>query len=177
VQLVGASQSEDIVIANGEPVRRSIVAPAWAKQIVVEAQLTPGVWDQLTDFAITVYDPGGAQIENGAMNYPFHRVSADLPADRAAGYTPVIELFPAFANPVPPTATPVTLRVRFEGEPRVIVAPAALQLRAGAGTIVPLPGMVPFDMPAGWQPVLRILEGAEHDAQRVSQTIAMPATR
>ena len=43
--------------ANGAPMRRPFAAPAWATKIVVEAEVTPGIWDQVTDFAITVYDP------------------------------------------------------------------------------------------------------------------------
>ncbi len=173
VELVGASKSEDVTIENGATLRRAVAVPAWAKKMVVEVEVAPETWDQVTDFAITIYDSLGVQIANGAMNYPFHRVSADsLQADRPAGYTATVELFPGFANPVPPARIAARLRIRFEGEPRVVVAPSPLRLRSG-GEILPLPLIVPFEAEPGWQPLLRVRAGG--DPGGMTQLIALPA--
>lgn len=177
VELVGAETSEDLVIEHGAPIRRPYAVPAWATKMIVEVEVTPETWDQLTDFAITMFDSAGAQIENGAMNYPFRRVTADLPKDRAGRFMATVDLFPAFGAPVPPASVPAKLRVRFEGEPRVVVARAPLQLRAGAGTVLPLPGLTLFEAAPGWQPVARVRMGGEHDPFAVSHTIAFPAGR
>ncbi|MFI5280826.1 MAG: S8 family serine peptidase, partial [Gemmatimonadales bacterium] len=133
VDLVGAARSIDVVIENSGPWRLDVPAPAWAKKIVVELEVAPEVWDQVTDFSIAVYDSAGAQLGVGAMNYPYHRVSAELPSDRPDNYRTVVELSPGFARPVAPPRTEGRLRVRLEGDPRRLASVPAL--RRGAGRI------------------------------------------
>lgn len=177
VDLIGAARSEDITIENGAAVRRPLVVPEWATTLVVEVEVAPETWDQLTDFAITAFDSAGAQLGNAAMTYPVFRLAVNLPEDRPARFTTTIDLFPAFADPAPPARVAAHVRMRFEGAPRQVIAPAPLRLRAGGGTILPLPGMTPFDAPSGWQPVVRVRAGAGRDPFASTQLVTMPAGR
>jgi subtilisin family serine protease len=172
VDLVGAARSFSPVIENSGPWRLEVPVPSWAKKIVVELEVAPEVWDQVTDFSIAVYDSAGAQLGVGAMNYPYHRVSADLPADRPAGYRAVVELAPGFARPVPPARTEGRLRVRLEGDARRLAAVPAL--RRGAGR-VRVKAFTPLAAPASWQPLLRFRAGAgELDQTATTQLFTLP---
>ncbi len=170
VVAIGAARSEDVTIENGAPIRRTIVVPDWAKEIVVEAEMTAEQWDLFTDFALTVYDTAGAQLGNGDMNYPFHRMDADLPEHRAAGYRVVVELFPSFANAASIPRVPMHLRIRLEGDSTVIV-PATPQHLGPTGVTIPVPAQ---QAPPGWQRLVRLRAGADADEGAMTQVITLP---
>ncbi|MBI1723919.1 MAG: S8 family serine peptidase, partial [Gemmatimonadetes bacterium] len=75
---IGVTAAWTAFIDRGGLYRRDLEAPAWATRMIVEVELAPELWNQVTDFAITVFDRDGAQLGNGAMNYVYHRVKADL---------------------------------------------------------------------------------------------------
>jgi subtilisin family serine protease len=173
VSLIGVAKSEELAIENGAPVRRTVSVPEWATRIVVDVEVTPEIWTTLTDFGVTVYDSAGAQLGNGPMNYPTLRLTASLPEHRAANYSATVELFPAFANPVPPARVPVKMRIRLEADARAIVAPSAMHLgRTAASIAVP-----PQQAPAGWQPLVSLRAGADGDEGAMTQIIMLPAGR
>jgi tripeptidyl-peptidase-2 len=156
-------------IEHGAPYRRVLDAPAWATGIVVEVQLTPEEWNTVTDFGIVLYDASGAQLGQGAMNYDFHRVRADLPAKRAAGFPVTVELFPAFAHPVPPAGFPAAVRVAFVGSPRPIElagahSPAAVALPAHGTAMVRIPAFPSLAPSAEWADLVKVtVTGQEGD--------------
>jgi hypothetical protein len=173
VELIGAAHTFSPTIENGGPWQTEVPVPAWAKRIVAEVEVAPEVWDQVTDFGIALYDSAGAQLGVGAMNYPYHRVSADLPHGRPSGYRAVVELSPGFARPVAPAGIAARVRVRFEGDARrLAVVPA---LRRGAGRIH-LKAFAPLPAPPSWQPLLRFRAGAgDTDRTATTRLFTLPA--
>jgi hypothetical protein len=168
-QQVGADTAWTETVVNALA-RRTFAVPAWAARMIAEVEVTPGIWDQVTDFAITIYDAEGAQLDKGAMNYPFHRLSADLPADRAAGYRATLELFPGFARPTP-TTIQARVKVRFEADSQAIVtrSPVAFRLQE-----VPLQIAQPLELPTGWRRVVRVMAGkSEHDPLAMTRLISV----
>jgi len=156
VQQVGADTAWTETVATAVD-RRDFVVPAWAARMVAEVAVTPETWDQLTDFAITMYDADGAQLGQGAMNYPFIRVSADLPATRTAGYRATLELFPAFARPTA-AAVQARVRVRFEADSQSVNVVSPLASRPAE---VPLAVAHPLEVAPGWRRVVRVIAGKD----------------
>jgi tripeptidyl-peptidase-2 len=158
---LGVTTGWAATIDSGTPYRRSFDAPAWATKVVVEVQLTPEDWNTVTDFGIVVYDSAGAQLGQGAMNYDFHRVTADLPAKRGAGYPLTVELFPAFARPAPPPRFPAVVRVAFVAAPRTIElagahSPAAIALPAHGTAVVRIPAFPSLAPATGWADLVKV---------------------
>jgi tripeptidyl-peptidase-2 len=143
-------------VERGAPYTRSFTAPEWATGIVVEVQLTPQFWNSVTDFGITLFDRDGAQIGQGAMNYDFHRVSADLPAHRSADYSATVELFPAFAHPQPPASFSARVRVAFVGAPRPLAVTTPLTLPAHGVAGVSIPSFASQAPDADWSDLVRV---------------------
>ena len=52
-----------------------------------------------------------------------------------------------------------------------------MAIRAGGGTIVPLPGLTPFDTPAGWKPLVRLEIGAPTKVGSMTQVMTLPVAR
>jgi subtilisin family serine protease len=175
LELIGAATTWEAAIENGGPWTRRVSVPAWAKKMFVEVEVTPDLWDAVTDFGITVFDPTGNSIGNGAMNYPYHRVAAELPQDRPAAYEARVELSPGFASPVAPPRSDARVRVRFEGDPRTLTTAPGLHLGVAQ---LPVPAFAPFDGPVGWQPLLRLrVGGGDHDQAAMTQLFTLPAPR
>lgn len=100
------------------PTRRTFAVPEWATMMVAEVEVTPELWNELTDFAITMFDSAGVRLGTGAMNYPTHRVAATIPGVHGAGYTATLDLFPAFARMTASPGAQARVRLRFEGAAR-----------------------------------------------------------
>jgi subtilisin family serine protease len=167
IEQVGAVRDTTVAILGADAALRvTTPVPGWANAFVLEVEVAPDVWNSVTDLALTVYDSSGAQLGNGAMNYPYHRVSADLPDRRPDGYAVTWELFPGFASPTPPARTEARVRLRFEGEP---AAPAQATM-AGGRLVLPAPRS-PLAAPVGWLPLHRIVVGTASDSALVSQLV------
>jgi subtilisin family serine protease len=175
LSLIGAATTWAAAIDSTALWRRDVVVPTWARRMIVEVEVAPEVWDQVTDFGITVYDSLGAQLGNGAMNYPYHRISVDLPADRAAGYRTTVELSPGFARPAAPSRTDARVRVRFEAEERSVWS----QSGAAPAAVVRVPAFAPFEAPDGFEPLLRlgVCPCPRDGAPAMTQLITLPPSR
>jgi hypothetical protein len=116
----------------------------------VDIDLSPSLWDELTDFSVTVYDSTGQQVPgaNEAVNYAFGRLSFALP-DSLAGGALTVEFYPAFAR-LPGHAWKGTARIRFLGPDEPIGEGGALSIVAGGRMIVPLPSTTPLPLPDGF---------------------------
>ena len=152
--------------------KRTFAVPEWAAKMVAEVEVAPELWDQVTDLAITMYDGEGARIGNGPMNYPFNRVTADLPENRAAGYQATLELFAGFALP---TARPfdARVRVRFEAKVDSTANASASASAAASRTVALTPGQ--FAVPPGWRRVVKVSVGATaNDPLATTRLVGLP---
>jgi tripeptidyl-peptidase II len=171
---IGVTTSFTATVERGAAWTRAFTPPEWARSIVVEVAVTPEQWNDVTDFAISVFDGTGLRLGGGAMNYAFHRVKVDLPERRAPGYQAVVELFPGFARPVPPEAFPAQVRVVFEGRPQPLGAPLNLPLRAGGSASYELPAFT-SQAGEGWHDWIRVRAASSADDWiAVLRAIAVP---
>ena len=159
----------EATIERGGPYSRTFAAPEWATGVVVEVQLTAEVWNAVTDFGVTLFDRDGAQLGRGPMNFDFDRVTVDLPPKRGPAFPVTVELFPAFAQPVPPAAVTAAVRVAFVGPASAIPlggadAPALVTVPAGGAREVPIPGFQRLAPSAEWRDLVRIrVSGGKDD--------------
>lgn len=161
-------------VERGAPYRRSLSAPEWASGAVVEVQLTPEFWNSVTDFGIVLYDSDGAQLGQGAMNYDFHRVTADLPAKRSATYPVTVELFPAFAHPQPPASFGATVRVAFVGPARSLATLLPLTIPAHGTAEVAIPPFTSLAPSPEWWDLVRVrAAGSSTDWISIERLVAV----
>ena len=150
--LVGAERLYTLA-GRGLPAETLLVrAPVWTKRAEVDVQLTPDLWDELTDFSVTVYDSSGQQVPgaNEAVNYAFGRVSFDLP-EKLAGQPLTVEFYPAFAK-LPGHAWRGTARIRFLGREKALGSERELSVVAGgrAAVALPVPPASALELPEGF---------------------------
>ena len=153
-RLVGAERTYAIS-ARGIPAESLLVRPPrWAKRMEVDLDLPPDLWDELTDFSLTVYDSTGQQIRGGnqPVNYAFGRLSLAL-TESTIGVPLTVELFPAFAR-LPGHAWRGTARIRFLGpdEPAGDRGPIAVVV--GGRVLVRLPTPPSLLVPEGFSPLI-----------------------
>ena len=149
-RLVGAERAF-AVNGRGQPAETlSVRAPAWGKRAVIDIELPPALWDELTDFSITVYDSTGQQVKGGnvAVNYAFGRLDFALP-DSVLGRALTIELYPAFAR-LPGHGWKGTARVRFLGPDEPIGEGGELSVVAGGRTLLRQPSGPGVPLPEGF---------------------------
>src|SRR5207247_2066724 len=80
-RLVGAERGYAIA-GRGQPAETlQVRAPRWAKRMEVDLALPPGLWDELTDFSVTVYDSTGQQIPGARVAERFRSVDRDARDD------------------------------------------------------------------------------------------------
>ncbi|MEX2155847.1 MAG: S8 family serine peptidase [Gemmatimonadales bacterium] len=149
-RLVGAERSW-AVAGRGQPAETLLVrAPTWAKRVEVDIDLPPNLWDELTDFSVTVYDSTEQQVPgaNEAVNYAFGRLSFVLP-DSLAGRPLTVELYPAFAR-LPGHPWRGRARVRFLGPDEPVGEGGELSVVAGGRAVVSLPAVPALELPEGF---------------------------
>jgi subtilisin family serine protease len=149
-RLVGAERRSAIA-GRGQPAESlQVRAPRWAKRMEVDVQLSPELWDELTDFTITVYDSTGQQIPGGNLpvNYAFGRLSVALP-DSLRTVPLTIELFPAFAR-LPGHGWNGSALVRFLGPDEPAGDGGSLAVVAGGRAVVRLPAPPTLPLPDGF---------------------------
>ncbi len=149
-RLVGAERTYAIA-GRGQPAETlQVRAPRWAKRMEVDLALPPGLWDELTDFSITVHDSSGQQIRGGnePVNYAFGRLSVAL-SDSLHGVPLTIEFYPAFAR-LPGHAWRADARIRFLGPDEPVGVGGTLAVVAGGRSVVRLPNAPVLEMPEGF---------------------------
>jgi len=149
-RLVGAERSYAIA-GRGQPAESvQVRAPRWAKRMEVDLELSPDLWDELTDLSVTVYDSTGQQVRGGnePVNYAFGRMRLAL-SDSLIGIPLAIEFYPAFAR-LPGHAWRGTVRVRFLGPDEPVGVGGSLSVVAGGRTVLRLPNPPSLDMPDGF---------------------------
>lgn len=70
--------------------------PQWAADAVFEVTVPTELWNRLTDFGVTFFDPTGRKVGESPLNYAYgrHRMVVD---SNLAGSEIAVELFPGFA--------------------------------------------------------------------------------
>jgi hypothetical protein len=116
----------------------------------VDLELSPDLWDELTDLSVTVYDSTGQQVRGGnePVNYAFGRMSLAL-SDSLIGIPLAIEFYPAFAR-LPGHAWRATARVRFLGPDEPVGEGGPLSVVAGGRAVLRLPNAPSLEMPDGF---------------------------
>jgi len=148
----------DIAVAGRglPPESVTVRVPAWAERMVVEVQLAPELWDELTDDAVTVFDSAGQQLNNAPLNYAIGRQDFKLPP--GLGGRPVtIELYPAFARLDAAHPWQAQVRVRFlAAQPAAIGGSQSLVVVAGGRSVAVAPQTQAFALPVGFTPFVEI---------------------
>ncbi len=144
--------------------------PVWAKRAEVDLQLAPELWDELTDFSMTVYDSTGQQIPGGneAVNYAFGRMTFPV-TDRLSGRFLTVEFFPAFAK-LPGHPWRGAVRIRFLGKEKALGDERDISVVSGgrAAVALPVPSASALDVPPGFGALLET---------RVTSSSGAPAVR
>src|SRR5213075_1950116 len=114
---------------------RSGRPPRWAKRMEVDVDVSPDLWDEMTDFSLTAYDSTGQQLRGGnqPMNYAFGRLGVTFP-DSLKGRPVVVELYPAFAR-LPGHSWKGRARIRFLGLDEPVGEPGELSVVAGGRAV------------------------------------------
>jgi hypothetical protein len=154
--LVGAERSYSLT-GRGLPAETLLVrVPAWAERAQVDIQLSPDLWDELTDFSLTAYDSAGQQLPgaNEAVNYAFGRLSFAVP-EKLAGQRLTVEFYPAFAK-LPGHLWQGTARIRFLGREKPVGNGSELSVVAGgrAAVALPLPPPSALQLPEGFDALI-----------------------
>jgi tripeptidyl-peptidase II len=153
-RLVGAERTF-AVSGRGLPAESiQVRAPRWARRMEVDLQLPPELWDEMTDFSVTVYDSTGQQLQGGnqPVNYAFGRMGLQL-TDGMTGIPLTIELYPAFAR-LPGHAWRGTARVHFLGPDEPAGDGGQLSVVAGGRTVVRLPTPPSLQLPDGFSALI-----------------------
>ena len=96
--LLGGGERVETVVAKSSAVRRiPFLAPAWARNVVVDVTMSREQWSRFTDFGVTLFDSLGRQLGKQPLNYAFGRLQAHLP-DGHPDMPVELGLFPGFAD-------------------------------------------------------------------------------
>jgi hypothetical protein len=152
--LVGAERGYTLS-GRGLPAETLLVrAPAWAKRAEVDVQLNADLWDELTDFSVTVYDSTGQHLPgaNEAVNYAFGRLSFEVP-EKLTGRPLTVEFYPAFAK-LPGHAWRGSARIRFIGREKALGDKDGTDLSVVSGgrsaVTLPVPPASALELPPGF---------------------------
>jgi hypothetical protein len=95
-RVVGAERSFTVNGQGSAPDSLTVRIPDWAGRVAVQVELPDGLWNEMTDMGVTVYDSVGVEVGEGPLSYPIGRTTIELERWRT-GEPLTVELFPAFA--------------------------------------------------------------------------------
>jgi len=147
---LGAGRDISVAGRGLPPESVTVRVPGWAQRMVVDVQVDPDLWDELTDDAVTVFDSAGQQLNNAPLNYAFGRQDFKLP-EGVGGRPVTIELFPAFARVDAAHAWKAEVRVRFlAAQGAALGGTQSLAVVAGGRAVAAAPQGQPFALPPGF---------------------------
>jgi len=158
----GIATSWSALVDSGRIWSQSFAVPAWADSAVIEVSVDSQQWNDVTDFAVSLYDADGTRLGGDAMNYAFLRTGVALPEHRAAGYTAAVELFPAFARATPDARFPARVRLILLGRPHDLGAATPAHIPAAGSFRYAVPAFTPLAAP-GWSDWLVVRAAASAD--------------
>ena len=161
-QTIGGVREVWVDGQNHQPARLSSRVPDWAVKLVVDVEVTQGLWRRVTDFGVTVFDSVGRRVSEGPVDYPVGRQAIEVDSS-LTGQLLDVELLPAFALEDGPgdwsaivrlsflTKTPIALSVEPAGaESGFLIVPSGSVL---VTFVPPLQGLL---MPEGFVPLVEI---------------------
>jgi subtilisin family serine protease len=160
-RLVGAERTAKVTGHGGEAVTVTTQVPAWASRLVVDVETPAAIWNQITDFGVTVFDQDGVQLSQGPLDYAWGRQQVPLGAGHA-GHAVTVELMPAFAHLDPPAQWTATVRLTYRTatERAALVNgltdTALVMLGAGGDATVSVAADSAFTPPAGFQSTIEL---------------------
>ena len=159
VALVGAQRGALVPGSGARAEQVAFTAPAWARELVIDADMPREMWSRFTDFGVALYDQSGRIVANEPMNYADVRLRTDL-TESLAGQTLTLRLVPAFGDTTAIGGWTLNVRIRlYAGEPVPLEvsgseATRTVRLTPGAHGAVrfqlPAP---PWAMPDGFFPL------------------------
>lgn len=169
-EMIGAARRE--LIDGGGKARHVVrtTVPAWADEMIVDVTLTPELWNQLTDFGVTVFDASGRRLSDGPLDYAFGRLGLALDS-LVVGTDIQIELYPAFAH-LEPGAWSAEVQITYLGMERIPL-PALGDSLAGNVELMPngMTGLQFSPVP----PEVELPEGFDPYVEFVAETAEGPA--
>jgi len=160
-QLVGGEWRWQ-VRGRGTPAESLTVAvPDWAGSAVIDLEVDPALWSELTDLGVTVFDGSGQQVAREPQNYARGRLEIELGSGRA-GAPLAVELFPAWADTRAARPWDATLTVRFLlDEPVPLGQPAALRVPPGGRAPVAREAVASPLVAGGLRPLVDVIAEAD----------------
>ena len=175
--LVGAELIRGVAAPGPEGRELAVIAPGWARQLVVEVTMTPEQWGRFTDFGVTVFDSIGRRLEAEPMQYATGRLTLPLTpgADRALR----LSLRPGLADPADSAEWRAGVTVRAFAPRELALAPAAgdsvlsVAGAASAALEFPLPPS-PWPLPAGYHPLAGVTVTTPEGRWTLRDGLALP---
>lgn len=159
-EIAGLTTLARVTGQRADPETLNVEIPAWARELVVQVSLDPAMWNEITDFGVTLFDQG-RPIADDPLNHAVGGVTLALDSSHA-GRTLSVELFPAFARERASGQwqAEVTLAL-VAAEPWSLAllerTDEAVQLGPGASAALAWP-ILPPDVPVmpGYDPLVRV---------------------
>ena len=155
--LRGAERVDEVVASGGSVRELPVVAPEWARRLVIDVVMDRSQWGRFTDFGVTLFDSAGRRVEAAPLQYAVGRTTVPLGPGGARRLR--LDLLPGFADPADrePWRARVILRAYAENEVPLAAAGAAsskVRLAASESTTLTLAlPAVPWPMADGYYPL------------------------
>jgi hypothetical protein len=152
--LLGAELARSVTAPGKEGRELSLMAPGWARQLVVEVAMAPEQWGRFTDFGVTVFDSAGRRLEAEPMQYATGRLT--LPLTPGADKVLRLSLLPGLADTTDDAEWRAEVTVRAFAPGDVALVPVArdstVSVSAGASAAVDLAlPPIPWPLPEGYR--------------------------
>ncbi len=177
--LIGAERGAVIPGLGSREEFLSFTIPAWARELVIDAEMPTSDWPRFTDFAFTLYDTAGRIVAEEPLNFADVRLRMEIPAS-LAGETLTLRLTPAFADSTDTGVWSMKIRLRLFAEEAVLLDRASeeehatlyLEPRAKASVRFKMTDS-PWPLPDGFFPLGQgvVMEGDT----RWTRTAGLPA--
>ncbi|HQR17040.1 MAG TPA: S8 family serine peptidase [Gemmatimonadales bacterium] len=128
VALIGAQRGALVPGSGSRAEEVAFTAPAWARELVIDADMPREMWSRFTDFAVALYDQSGRIVANEPMNYADVRLRTEL-TGALAGQTLTLRLVPAFGDTTAAGVWKLNVRIRLYAD-----SPVPLDVSAGEDT-------------------------------------------
>jgi len=112
VALIGGERGAVIPGKGSREETLAFPVPAWAGELVLDADMPKSDWSRFTDFAFTLYDAAGRIVAEEPLNFADVRLRLEIP-DSLAGETLTLRLTPAFADSTDTGVWNLKVRIRL----------------------------------------------------------------
>lgn len=113
--LIGGERGAVIPGLGSREESLTFTVPAWARELVIDAEMPAVDWSRFTDFAFTLYDTAGHIVIAEPLNFADVRLRLEVP-ESLAGETLTLRLTPAFADSTDTGVWNMKIRMRLFAE-------------------------------------------------------------